>query len=201
MSSSARPQPRIEKLQVGELLQQIASPDPAPGGGFAAGITLAIAAGLVTMAARMSHGSWPEAGGAAAQAEALRSRAAVLAEENSQAYLDALAALRAGSSAEPAQRDDRIARALERAADVPIEIAEMAVDVASLAASVAEGGEPSLRADVAVAASLAAGVARSAQTLVEVNLGTRSGDERVSEARELVVAASAAAQRAQDAVD
>jgi formiminotetrahydrofolate cyclodeaminase len=187
-------------LQLEELLGEVASADPAPGGGFVAGVTVALAAGLVTMAARLSGERWADAGGAAAQAEALRSRAAGLAERNAEAYLQAVAALK-DRAPEPGGRDDQIARALEQAAEIPLEIADAAADVASLAAAVAESGEPSLRADVAIAALLSVAAAQGAQALIEVNLGTTSADERVAEVRELVAAASAAAQRALEAVE
>ena len=50
------------------------------------------------------------------------------------------------------------------------------MDVASLAAVVAERGEQALRADAVAGALLAQGAARAAATLVEVNLGTTSSD-------------------------
>ena len=193
--------PSYLELPLEELLREVASPDPAPGGGFAAGVALAMAAGLVTMAARLSRESWPEAGGAAAQAEALRARAVALAQQNTEAYVEAVAALTDGKPGDPERRDELIARALERAAEVPLEIADAAANVASLAAAVAEGGAPSLRADAAIAASLSLAAAQGARVLVEVNLGTTSADERVTEAHELVAATSAAAQRALDAVE
>jgi formiminotetrahydrofolate cyclodeaminase len=70
------------------------------------------------------------------------------------------------------------------------------VDVASLAAIVAERGEQALRADAVAGALLAHGAARAAATLVEVNLGTTSTDARVTRARDLAGTAAAAADRA-----
>ncbi len=81
-------------------------------------------------------------------------------------------------------------------AGVPLEIAEVAVDVAALAAVVAERGDQAMRADAVSAALLAEAAARAAATLVEVNLGTTSSDERVARARDLAGSATAAAQRA-----
>jgi methenyltetrahydrofolate cyclohydrolase len=186
-------------LPLGEFLEEVAGPDPAPGGGFTAAVAIAMGAGLVTMAARLSHGEWPDAEGAAAQAESLRARVTPLAADNVSAYVDAVAALR-GDGPERGSRDDEIARALNRAADVPLEIARAGADVAALAAAVAESGEPSLRADAAVAAALAVAGARGAAALVEVNLGTTTGDERVALVREHVADASEALERALAAV-
>jgi formiminotetrahydrofolate cyclodeaminase len=180
-------------LSVAELLDQVSSPEPMPGAGYCAALALEMAAGLVTMAARVSRAEWGEARGAAAQATTLRERVAPLAERNAEAYRDAVALL---SAAESKGRDDELRDALARAAGVPLEIAEIAVDVASLAAVVAERGDQALRADAVSAALLAEAAARAAATLVEVNLGTTSSDERVTRAGDLAGSASAAAERA-----
>jgi len=180
-------------LPLDELLAEVSSPEPMPGAGYVAAVALEMAAGLVAMAARVSRGEWGEARGAAAQATTLRERIAPLAERNVDAYREAVALL--GEDA--ARGDDESLRdALERAAGVPLEIAEAAVDVASLAAVVAERGDQALRADAVSAALLAEAAARAAATLVEVNLGTTSADERVARGRDLAGSATAAAQRA-----
>lgn len=180
-------------LSVHELLDEVSSPEPMPGAGYCAALTLEMAAGLVVMAARISRAEWGEARGAAAQATTLRERVAPLAERNVEAYRDAVALL---TAPEAGGRDDELRDALSRAAGVPLEIAEIAVDVASLAAVVAERGDQALRADAVSAALLAEAAARAAATLVEVNLGTTSSDERVAHARDLAGSASAAAERA-----
>jgi len=180
-------------LSVAELLDQVSSPEPMPGAGYCAALALEMAAGLVTMAARVSRAEWGEARGAAAQASTLRDRVAPLAERNVEAYRDAVALLKA---AESKGRDEELRDALARAAGVPLEIAEIAVDVASLAAVVAERGDQALRADAVSAALLAEAAARAAATLVEVNLGTTTSDERVTRAGDLAGSAAAAAERA-----
>ncbi len=53
-----------------------------------------------------------------------------------------------------------------------------------------------MRADAAAAGALALAGARGAAILVEVNLTTTSGDERLTRARELVADAEAAVERA-----
>jgi len=180
-------------LSVAELLDQVSSPEPMPGAGYCAALALEMAAGLVTMAARVSRAEWGEARGAAAQASTLRDRVAPLAERNVEAYRDAVALL---TAAESKGRDEELRDALARAAGVPLEIAEIAVDVASLAAVVAERGDQALRADAVSAALLAEAAARAAATLVEVNLGTTTSDERVTRAGDLAGSAAAAAERA-----
>ena len=185
-------------LSLRDLLERVASPEPMPGAGFVAATAVAMAAALLVMAAR-SSGDWHEARGASAQAEALRERAVSLAKRNVQVYAEALASLK-GRGDEPGGGDDAIGRALARAAQVPLLIGAVANDVSALAATVAEHGNPSLRADAAVAASLALAGARAAATLVEVNLTTTAADPRVAEAREHVADASLALDRALAAV-
>jgi formiminotetrahydrofolate cyclodeaminase len=190
-------------LPVKDFLAEIATPEPMPGAGYCAAVTLSMAAGLVAMVAGASRAEWGEAKGAAAQANALRERVAPLAQLNVDAYASAIARLRAAeyepddARAEPGSDPSQdLGPLLQRAAQIPLEIAEAAVDVASLAAIVAERGEQALRADAVAGALLAQGAARAAATLVEVNLGTTGTDARVTRVRDLAGSANAAAERA-----
>src|SRR5919108_2245099 len=79
------------ELRVRDLLDRVASPEPAPGGGSFLAVTAALAAGILTMAARASGDEWPESAGVAAQAETLRARAQPLALLDAVAYELALA--------------------------------------------------------------------------------------------------------------
>lgn len=180
---------RYLDLTIDELLRELAAPEPVPGAGFAAALSVSMAAAIVTMAARLSP-EWLDGRGSAAQAEALRKRIMELASQNAEAYAQALAAL-AGKEERYRTRDETMADALARAADVPLEIGDAATAVAALAAEVAANGEPRFGADCAVAASLAVAGARAAATLVEVNLGTTGEDPRVKAARDQVDAAAA----------
>ena len=182
-------------LQLEDFLDEVASADLLPGAGFVAAVGVAMSAGLVAMTARLSHEHWPEARAVAAQAESLRRRVTPLAELNAEAYGAAVATLRGEGNA-PGGRDEEIARALDRAARVPLAICETAGDVVALAADVVERGEQSLRADAAVAALVSHACARGAAALVEVNLATQPGDDRLSQARACLGAASLALDRA-----
>jgi glutamate formiminotransferase/formiminotetrahydrofolate cyclodeaminase len=192
--------PSGAELSLERFLDEIASAEIMPGGGYVAAIALAMAAGLVAMAARLSHGNWPEARGAAAQAEALRFRGVSLAERNVRAYSEAVAVLGGKEDVEQGSQDHIIAEALERAADIPLRIAEAATDVSALAALVAERCDPAVRADVAVAALLSQAAARSGEALVAVNLGATKDDRRLVYARELAGNAQSALEKALDAL-
>ena len=146
------------------FLDQLAARTPAPGGGGAAAVTGAMAAGLVAMAARFSARQLPEAGDLADQADKLRLMAAQLADMDAQVYAAVLEVFRRRGDA------DQRREALLAAAMVPLEIAAIGVRVAALAARVAEGGNPNLRGDAVTGALLAAASARSAASLVDINV-------------------------------
>jgi formiminotetrahydrofolate cyclodeaminase len=178
-------------MTVAEWLDELAGPRAAPGGGSALAITVANAAAVVAMAARVSDDP-----GLAAQAEALRARTAPLAQLDSDTYEAALAARDAVGDLKPEQRDWQIGQAFAKAAEPPLEIARAAVDVAELAAALATGGSPAIRADAVAAAALAAAAARGAVAMVAVNLTALEGDPRIAEAEHLAAEAAAAADRA-----
>jgi formiminotetrahydrofolate cyclodeaminase len=187
-------------LSLSAFLDGLAARERAPGGGSAAALTVAFAAALVAMVARSSRDLWEDAPGIAAQALTLQDRAASLTRTDAEAWDDALAALRA--TADPtetggngARGDLELERKLQHAAAIPLEIAELGADTALLAAYAGEHGDLAYRADAAAAAALAAGGARAAAHLVEVNLGIRPGDERLSRARASEKAATEAAER------
>jgi len=182
------------ELRVEDFLGRIAASEQAPGGGTAAAITVAAAAGLVAMVARCSKDSWPDAAGVAAQALQIQRRAGPLASTDAEAWNDALAALRDAGAA-PTRNDASLEQKLELAAAVPLEIAQLGADVAELAVLAGERCEGSFQADAAAAAALAAGATRAALHLVQVNLGVREGDTRLERARESEQTASSAAER------
>jgi glutamate formiminotransferase/formiminotetrahydrofolate cyclodeaminase len=171
---------------VREFCDTVAAETPAPGGGSVAAIVAAFGAALAAMVARFSTEQWEEAPGAVAQAEALRARLLPLADEDARAYESVLVALRLPRELQPEARDAAIGEALSRAANVPLTIAETALDVSSLAAELAERGNPNLRGDAATAAVVGEAAVRATANLVEINLAMRADDERIARARELV---------------
>src|ERR1700761_7082737 len=103
-------------LPLTELLERVAAPTPAPGGGSSAGVTCALAAALVEMAAGFETGARAgERGAAAAQ---LRARALELAEQDLTSYEPVLQALR--RPADDADRPARLTAALRAAAAAPL---------------------------------------------------------------------------------
>lgn len=172
-------------LRVGDLLDQVAARTPAPGGGSVSALAVALGAGLAEMAARFSDRHWSGAARAADRAAELRERAAALAPADAEAYEAVLAA-----------RGESAGEALERAAAVPLELAELAAEVTALAADAVQHGNPNLRGDAASGAALAAAGARAAAQLVAINLQARPEDGRPSRAASFAAEAEDAASRA-----
>jgi formiminotetrahydrofolate cyclodeaminase len=187
---------RLPELSIQEFLELLASDERLPAGGLGAALVVAIAAGVVAKAARLSRSEWLEAGGAVAQASTLCRRALELAESNAVAYEDALATLKEIDKVEPDRRDAAIQDALIRSAEIPLLISQTACDVSVLAADVAEAGNPEVGADAAVAALLAGAAARAAGHLVEVNLATVPEDERAARGEVFASKAASNARRA-----
>jgi formiminotetrahydrofolate cyclodeaminase len=160
------------------------------GAGTTAAQTAAEAARLVGAVARGTEG-WDGGAGVAAQANALAARLDELATEDAEVFVAALNAL--------ATRSRDLPMRMERAAEVPLEIARTAADVCQAAALVAERCDGAFRADAAASAALASGAALAAAHLVRANLLVTPDDPRVSQAFRAAEEARDATARALDA--
>ena len=184
-------------MRVGEFLDELAAARPAPGGGSAAALAVALAAALCAMTAELSARQLAQAPQLAARARGLLRRAAPLAQADADAYGGVLAALRAPGQPGGRQRGEQVSAALARASEVPLEVAELGDRVAALAADVARRGNPAVRGDALAAAQLAAAAARTAAALVQINLAELPDDPRPARAAQLAArAAGLAAQTA-----
>jgi formiminotetrahydrofolate cyclodeaminase len=182
--------PDVLALPINRLLDEIASGEPGPAAGAGSAAVVGVAAGLSAACGRASRQSWRGAGGAIAQAEALRARAAPLAQADVRAFEEASVALHSGDAGDAA-----IGIKLARAAEVPLAIARLGADVAVLAHDIATCGDPAVRADAAAACALAAGATQAAAHLVEVNLAVTEGDPWLAESRALARDAAEASRR------
>ena len=180
-------------MDLERLLEEVAAPTPAPGGGACCGWAAALAAALVEMAAGVaaaqaevgqgggSSVDEPLGGVRAARSRAtqLRLQALDLADRDRASYAPVLAAQRAGNQAE-------VELALARAADVPFALAGVSAEVAELARQVLVDGRPSLRGDAITALELARAACRAATGLVQINLAGAPGDPRLAEVQSLL---------------
>ncbi len=182
---------RLTALGVDEFLDALATDEPIPAAGAAAAVSTAMASSLVAMAARASP-DWPEAGAAAAQAEKLRRRVVPLALADSTAYAEARAVLERPLEPGAAGQGAVVAAALERASEIPLEIADAAADTVELAAYAARHCAAAVRGEALVATTLAEAAVRASIRLVELNLAATPEDTRVQRGRLITSAAARA---------
>jgi methenyltetrahydrofolate cyclohydrolase len=143
----------------------VAAATPAPAGGAVAAVTLALAAALMAMVARIGERREPGSlASVAARFDSIRLRLLAVAEEDAQAYSAVLEARRTPGS--DVGREARIARAWERAAAAPAEVVKLGEETLVLAAEAAAAFPASAAADAAMAARIAtAAVAGSLHNL------------------------------------
>ena len=187
--------PNYLDLSLGEFLERVASEGPAPGGGSVTAVTVALAAGLAGMAARLSTGQMDDAVELADRADASRHRVAPLARTDAESYGRVLDALRYQGA--PETREERLGDALSGAADVPLAVAEVGSEVAGIAARLVEEGNPNLEGEAMTAVLLADAGVRAAAALAEINLSAADvKDERLERASRLVDWSAATVRRA-----
>jgi methenyltetrahydrofolate cyclohydrolase len=184
--------PNYAELPLGRFVDMVASREPAPGGGASAAVAIALAAALTAMAARFSADNLADAETIADRAEELRNKVMPLAQADAAAYGRVLDAYRTPRD-DDEKRRRRIREALSEAADVPLSIAEVGVEVVGNAARLVEEGNPNLRGDAMTAAALAKAGVRAAATLVEINVSAGGADDdRLSRVDQLLATMDAA---------
>ncbi len=170
-------------------LDDLASSQPAPGGGSASALSGALAAALASMVCRLTLG---KAGYEEAQSEIesilerteqLRRRFTELLEEDIAAYARLAAAYKMprGTDQERAARSEDIQKHLFGAAEVPLEMAECAARLSHFLKRVAEIGNATLLSDLVTAVSLAGAATQGAAGMVRVNLRYMRDTARASE--------------------
>ena len=177
--------PRLSDLTVHAFLDRLASSDPAPGGGSAAGLAAAMGAGLVAMVAELTLGrpAYAEHEDLASDlrdaARARKDQLLALAEEDAVGY-DAVVTARHMPKESEAEREARAAAlrgAMVEAARVPMQIALVAAEVLEMAERLAPVGNRNAVSDAGVAAQLAAAGLRGALLNVRINLPYLAEDE------------------------
>ena len=180
---------RDEPLRI--YLDDAASGKPAPGGGSVSACAGALGAGLVSMVCNLTIGKEKFSGVEAAlkdvvaRSEALRGRLEELLQEDTTAYNAVLVGYRLPKDSPEQQvaRSAHIQAALKVAANVPLEIARVALDVCRLAKTAAELGNPAAVTDAAIGAILGEGAAQGAALNVLINLGTIKDEAYVAACR------------------
>jgi methenyltetrahydrofolate cyclohydrolase len=172
--------------RLSHLLEELASSKPAPAGGSAAAAVIAVAAALLEKVALLSVKQWDGARAAKTRANRLRLRSEELIEEDVEAYVAYLAAVRSGR---------HLADARAATIDVPLDMVRRAVEVLDLAHELARFGNRNLRPDATTAAILAHASISAAAMIIQVNVGLQVRDPRLEEALRLMRGASASVRR------
>jgi formiminotetrahydrofolate cyclodeaminase len=160
-----------------------------PASGSAVAAVIAMASALLEKVARLSVAKWASADAALEEAHALRLRAEELVEADATSYTAYIEAVRAAKELDGKARERAIAPARAATIDVPLAIARLAAESVDLAGALAANGNPNLRADAMVAATLGAAAATAAARLIAVNVsGAR--DPRSTEADRIARAAT-----------
>jgi glutamate formiminotransferase/formiminotetrahydrofolate cyclodeaminase len=157
-----------------DIIENLAAPTPTPGGGSAAAYAGAMAAGLVTMVARLTIGKkgYSEVEQAMheilEESELLRSDLTSGVTEDAEAFDQVMAAYKIPKS-DP-KRASAIEEATLLAARVPLEAATKSFRVAELALAAARSGNKNAITDAGSAVNLAFAAVNSAAYNVRINL-------------------------------
>jgi formiminotetrahydrofolate cyclodeaminase len=178
MTPAAEDSPAVstETSTVSAWVGRLAEPVPNPGGGAASGVMLSIAAALLSMVAGYTDEPEGERAvelhGLRLRAEALRNDAILLADADAEASRAFGAAYRLPEGRE---RDDAIRTASVAAAESAAVLGAHAQAAVADVEWLAEWGNPTLIADVAVAATSLRSALSSARTNVGVDLAALLG--------------------------
>ncbi len=165
-----------------DFIESLAAPTPTPGGGSAAAFAGAMAAGLVSMVARLTIGKKGYSEVEAAmnrileESEILRSDLTKGVIEDSEAFDQVMAAYKLPKS--DSARAAAIQEATLLAARVPMEAAKKTSRVAELALEAAESGNKNAISDAGSAVNLAIAGVTSAAYNVRINLTDLDNDKQ-----------------------
>jgi formiminotetrahydrofolate cyclodeaminase len=168
----------LDAQPIGAFLDALASSAPTPGGGSVAGVSGAMAAGLVSMVCALSIGKKQfaeiedELRGIHDRAEALRRELQQLAEEDVAVFsrLSAAYKLPRTTEADAATRQSAIQQVTRLAAEVPLRTAQAAASILPLCTALAPRVGRLIVSDIGVAAILARATVQSAIINIEINL-------------------------------
>ncbi len=170
---------RLTSKPVSQFLDELASSAPAPGGGSVAALSGALGAALVSMVCNLTVGKkkYTDVEGdikaILEKSEDLRLKLADLLDADVQAYTAVSQAMKMPRTTEEekAERTRVMQKALKKATEVPLQIAEACVEVIALCQPAAEKGNKHAVSDAGVAILMAESGLRSAALNVLINLG------------------------------
>jgi methenyltetrahydrofolate cyclohydrolase len=168
----------FSKLTLEEFLARLGSKEATPGGGGAAALSGASAAGLVTMVARLTAGKPAFAAieervqAIITEGDQIRAELSGMIAKDAEAFEAVMAvyAMPRATDEQKAARSAALQPALIGATESPLEIARHCATVAELAAELAEAGNPQTITDASTAAALAESALQGAILQARINL-------------------------------
>jgi glutamate formiminotransferase/formiminotetrahydrofolate cyclodeaminase len=205
--------PKFVELHLSAFLDALASPEPTPGGGTAAAIAGAMGASLLMMVAGLAKSRTDGEDERVALAEAraalasVRERFSTLADADSEAFNQVLAAYRLpkNSDSDKAARRAAVQQAMTAATNAPLETLRTAGEAMRLGQIVAQHGSRSAVSDAGVGIGLLQAAADGAVANVRINVGSledeafkKSAAEAVEEILQRIADDAGAARKALD---
>ena len=182
----------LTELTVKGFVDELASSSPAPGGGSVAALSGSMAAGLLNMVLHLTLGREKFADVEAELAplktntEATYSRLVKLVDIDTEVFNEVMAAFKLpkDTDEQKAARSQAIQAAYKKAADVPMEVAELCLEVLKLCPAIARKGNPNSLSDSGVAAQMAYAGLESAIMNVRINISAIKDMAYVTAAQE-----------------
>lgn len=173
----------------GSWLEELSSGLPTPGGGSAAAVAVSMGAGLICMVCNLCIGNPKFSANedrlrnVLRDAETARRKSLELADEDAREFEAVMAAYRMPRSTgdERLHRKRALQQALAAAAEPPLRLAQVAVEVLGFADAIVDCSNPNVITDVAVAAAMARADLESSMVNVAINL--KSLDDRETKTR------------------
>ena len=165
-------------MSVQKFIDELASDSPAPGGGSVAGLSGALAAGLLAMVCRLTIGKkkYASANGlmtkTLAAVETHREVPTRLVDDDTDAFKQVMAAFKLprDSQDQKTQRSRAIQVAFKNAADIPFTVSQHCIEVLKLIDDVAGKANANALSDLGVAAEACVTGLRGAVMNVMINL-------------------------------
>lgn len=168
---------RLVEMKFTDLLKEIGSSSPAPGGGSVSAIMGTLAASVANMVCLITRGKknfepvWNDMDEYSKKLQRLQNELEAIIDLDAEAFNDVVTAYKMpkGTEEEKIARSDAISHATEKATRVPLKTMELACGILEILPDIAEKGFEASISDVGVSALAALGAVKGAYLNVKIN--------------------------------
>ncbi len=172
-------------LKVNEFVAEVASSNPAPGGGSVSALAGSLAAGLVNMVVNLTVGKEKyqehesELKELKAEAEKLQAKLLHYVDEDTKSFNDVMEAFKMpkDTDEQKAARSKAIQDGMKKAAELPLEVAKCCLEALKFSETVVEKGNSNCLSDGGVGCLMAVAGLKGAIFNVQINLGSIKDEE------------------------